>query len=112
MWCLDLLLEARTRRISAGNLLEAYMVIDGARSQELSAEPDATIADLQIAVAPVVREQIEVARDAFQRFGKGSGHPAQLNYGDCFAYALARFRDEPLLFVGNDFAQTDIEPAE
>lgn len=109
--CIDRILEATDRHISAANLLEAYLVIDGARIPEESAEPDVTINDLQIAVAPVNQEQIEIARDAFRRFGKGSGHGARLNFGDCFAYALARYRNEPLLFVGNDFAQTDITPA-
>ena len=58
-----------------------------------------------IDTSAIARE--EIARDAFWRLGKGSGHPARLNYGDCFAYALARSMDEPLLFVGNDVAQTD-----
>jgi len=51
-----------------------------------------------------------VAADAFQRYGKGQGHPAQLNMGDCAVYALAKTTNEPLLFVGNDFSQTDIKP--
>jgi ribonuclease VapC len=59
----------------------------------------------------VTEAQVEIARDAYRRFGKGSGHPARLNYGDCFVYALARLRDEPPLFVGNDFSQTDIASA-
>jgi ribonuclease VapC len=56
-------------------------------------------------------EQARIARDAHARFGKGSGHPAQLNFGDCFSYALARALDAPLLFKGNDFSHTDIRPA-
>lgn len=99
------------RRISAGNLLEAFLVIDGARILELSDELDATVADLQLVIEPVTHEQVQIAREAFRQYGKGSGHPARLNYGDCFAYALARAMDEPLLFVGNDFGRTDVRRA-
>ena len=106
--CLDAIPSTPDRRISAGNLLEAYMVIDGAGKPELSEELDANIADLRLVIEPVTYEHVRIARDAFRRYGKGSGHPARLNYGDCFAYALARFLDEPLLFVGNDFVQTGI----
>lgn len=87
------------------------MVIDGARVPEESAALDATIRDLQLVITPVSPQQVEIARDAFRRYGKGSGHGARLNFGDCFAYALARYRDEPLLFIGNDFALTDVTPA-
>jgi len=59
---------------------------------------------------PFDEPQARVAADAFQRYGKGRGHPAQLNMGDCAVYALAKMVNEPLLFVGNDFSQTDIEP--
>jgi ribonuclease VapC len=59
----------------------------------------------------VDREQAEIARAAYRDFGKGSGHPAGLNFGDCFAYALARARREPLLFKGDDFSQTDVAVA-
>ncbi len=103
--------RASERRISAGNLLEAYMVIDGAGKLELSEELDANITDLRLVIEPVTHEHVRIARGAFRRYGKGSGHPARLNYGDCFAYALARYLDEPLLFIGNDFAQTDIPQA-
>src|SRR5690606_19430427 len=99
------------RRISAGNLLEAYMVIDGVGNPILSPKLDAIIINLRLIVEPVTAEHIRIARDAFRQYGKGSGHSARLNYGDCFAYALARDRDEPLLFIGNDFAQTDITQA-
>ena len=59
----------------------------------------------------VTEAQAKIAREAYRDFGKGSGHPAQLNFGDCFAYALARDRGEPLLFKGNDFSQTDVRSA-
>lgn len=109
--CMAVMRQTSARRISAGNLLEAYMVIDGAGNPDLSEELDADIVDLHLIVESVTVEQIRIAREAFQRYGKGSRHPARLNYGDCFAYALARHLDEPLLFVGNDFAHTDIARA-
>ena len=99
------------RHISAANLLEAYLVIDGARVPEQSAALDATIYDLELVIAPVVHQHIEIARDAYRRYGKGSGHGARLNFGDCFAYALAKSRNVPLLFIGDDFSQTDIASA-
>lgn len=109
--CLDLMLVASSRRVSAGNLLEAYLVIDGGRDPALSAKLDSLIEELRLVVEPVTHEHVQIARDAFHRYGKGSGHGASLNYGDCFAYAIARLRDELLLFVGNDFAKTDIVQA-
>ncbi|PZS06559.1 MAG: VapC toxin family PIN domain ribonuclease, partial [Chloroflexi bacterium] len=57
------------------------------------------------------KDQAQIGREAYKDFGKGSGHPAQLNFGDCFAYALAKVMGEPILFKGNDFAHTDITPA-
>ncbi len=65
----------------------------------------------EILIEPVTEAQVRIARLAYRRYGKGSGHPARLNFGDCFAYALARDRNEPLLFVGNDFVHTDIKSA-
>lgn len=65
----------------------------------------------KISIEPVTEAQARIARQAYRRFGKGNGHPARLNFGDCFAYALARDRNEPLLFVGNDFIHTDIRSA-
>jgi len=62
----------------------------------------------RVEIVPVDEDQAQIARSAWRRFGKGR-HPAALNYGDCFAYALAKSRSAPLLFVGDDFAQTDIE---
>ncbi len=109
--CLDLILRAERRRISAGNLLETYLVIDGAGVSRVSEKLDAVISELRIVTEPVTVEHVYAAREAFHRFGKGSGHPAQLNYGDCFAYALAHHLDEPLLFINDDFARTDIAHA-
>ena len=96
------------KRMSAANYLEAAIVIDGARDPVASRRLDEAIAEAEIEIEPVTREQADVARAAYRDFGKGSGHPAQLDFGDCFAYALAKVRREPLLFEGDDFARTDI----
>jgi ribonuclease VapC len=99
------------KRISAGNLLESYMVIDRRGFPESAMVLDDTIRRAALMVEPVTEAQVALARDAWRRYGRGSGHPARLNYGDCFAYALAQERNEPLLFIGNDFAQTDVTSA-
>lgn len=72
---------------------------------------DDFLGELSVIIAPVTAEQARLAREAYRRFGRGSGHPARLNFGDCFAYALAKVLDDPLLFIGNDFIHTDIRPA-
>lgn len=105
---LTVLLADPSPRISAGNLLETYMVIDRRWGAQAPAVIERAVLPIELIVEPVTEDHVEFARDAWRRYGKGSGHPAQLNYGDCFAYALARERGEPLLFVGNDFARTDI----
>lgn len=96
------------RRLSAGNYLELAIIIDKQRSEPASQRLDAFLAEMQIEIEPVTATQAKLARAAYRQFGKGSGHPAELHYGDCFAYALAKDKGEPLLFKGNDFAQTDI----
>lgn len=98
-------------RISAANLLEAYMVIDRRRGSLAKGTIAEGVMPVGLIVESVTEAHVDIAREAFARYGKGSGHPARLNYGDCFAYALARFLDEPLLFIGNDFTHTDITPA-
>ena len=74
-------------------------------------EFDRLIAAAGVSIAPVTADQARIARAAYRDFGRGSGHPAQLNFGDCFAYALAIDRDEPLLYKGNDFSHTDVRNA-
>jgi ribonuclease VapC len=69
------------------------------------------VKEAQIVVEPVTEAQARIVRAAYRDFGKGSSHPARLNFGDCFAYALAKVKGEPLLFKGTDFAQTDIKSA-
>ena len=96
-------------RISAASLFELYLVIDKERSEPLSQAADAVLAQFPLEVVSVDREHAVTARMAHQRFGRGSGSAARLNFGDCFSYALARETGEPLLFKGNDFAHTDVE---
>ena len=90
--------------MSAATYLECGIVIDGAKDPTASANLDALLRDLRIAIEPVTEAQARLARQAYRDFGKGSGHPARLNFGDCFAYALATERGEPLLYKGDDFA--------
>jgi ribonuclease VapC len=98
-------------RISAANYLETAIVIDGTRDPRSSRGLDEFLREGNFIIEPVTEEQAHVARAAYRDYGRGSGHPARLNFGDCFAYALARTSGEPLLFKGDDFAQTDITPA-
>jgi ribonuclease VapC len=103
--------KAVTLRISAGTLLEAFIVTDGYRSPKLSARLDEIVEHPRIVIEPVTVEQARIARQAYRDYGRGSGHPANLNFGDCFSYALARDKREPMLWKGDDFGHTDIRPA-
>jgi ribonuclease VapC len=96
------------RRVSAASYLEAGIVLDRATDPVSRAALDELLRDLGIEVVPVSIEQARIAREGHRAFGRGSGHPARLNFGDCFAYALAKERNEPLLYRGHDFSQTDI----
>jgi ribonuclease VapC len=95
------------RLLSAANLLEASMVIESQKGEAGGRELDLLLYRAAIEVVAVDQDQVEIARLAWRRFGKGR-HPAGLNYGDCFAYALAKARRLPQLFQGDDFSQTDI----
>ena len=99
------------RRLSAANFVETALVIDASGDPVASRRFDDLIKEAQISIEPVTEAHARIAREAFRDFGKGSGHPAKLNFGDCFAYALARATREPLLFKGDDFNHTDILPA-
>ncbi|WP_419162682.1 type II toxin-antitoxin system VapC family toxin [Candidatus Palauibacter sp.] len=101
--------ETSRCRLSVANLLEASIVI-GVRARAADTELDLFVERAEIELVPVSLEHASAARDAWRRFGKGR-HPAALNFGDCFAYGLARVAGEPLLFKGEDFALTDIEAA-
>jgi ribonuclease VapC len=102
---------ASSRRISCVNWMEAAVVIDGSRDPIASRRFDELVSEAQLSIEPVNEAQARIARDAYRDFGRGSGHPARLNFGDCFAYALARATREPLLFKGQDFTHTDITAA-
>src|SRR3954453_7119655 len=93
--------------ISAASYLEAAVVIDNRGDAMASREFDRFFRRSSIEVAAVTLEHAQVARQAYRDFGKGR-HPAGLNFGDCMAYALAKVRDEPLLFKGEDFGKTDV----
>jgi ribonuclease VapC len=96
------------RRLSAANFVESALLIDGSRDPIASRRFDDLVREAHIAIEPVTEAQARIAREAYRDFGKGSGHPAKLNFGDCFAYALAKTTGEPLLFKGGDFIHTDI----
>jgi ribonuclease VapC len=93
--------------VSASTLLETAIVLGAAHQPAL----DALLESASIEVVPFDHRQALIAREAYLTFGRGSDSPARLNFGDCFAYALATVRDEPLLFKGDDFTHTDVRPA-
>lgn len=105
------LAEAVDPLMSAGTYIEAAIVVDSNRDPVLSGRFDDLLAAARISVEPVTARHAEIARQAYRNFGKGSGHPAGLNFGDCFAYALCRATGRPLLYKGNDFARTDVHSA-
>lgn len=101
----------RNLSVSIVNFVEVGIKLDKDPHEERPALLDEMIRSFGIEIAPVSVELGQIARQAHKDFGRGSGHPARLNLGDCFAYALAKFRGEPLLFKGNDFGQTDLKAA-
>ncbi len=107
----EAILAASAPRISAATLVEAGIVMQGRHGDVGSRNLDVLLSQTRIEVLPLTAAHAALAREAFRRFGKGQ-HPAGLNYGDCFAYALAVALGEPLLFVGSDFGQTDVAVAE
>ena len=102
--------DATVRSVSAVNFVESAVVIDASRDPIATRRFDDFIREADISIVPVTENQAQIAREAYRDFGKGSGHPANLNFGDCFAYALAKESGEPLLFKGDDFAHTDVAP--
>ena len=97
--------------MSVATLLETTIVVSRSKDALHREQLDELLADFSITIIPVSLVQGDFARSAHGKYGKGSGHPAKLNFGDCFAYALAKEMGQPLLFKGNDFAQTDIQSA-
>lgn len=98
----------RTRLVSAATVVEASLVLLGRYGEVGDPQLDRLLRAIGAEVVPVGEEQVTLARDAALRFGRGR-HPAALNFGDCFSYALSVARSEPLLFVGDDFSKTDVE---
>jgi len=103
--------EADTLSMSAAAYLELSIVIDSRKDPAVSREIDQIIERFNIQVEPVTAEQARIARQAYRDYGKGSGHPANLNFGDCLSYALAREKREPMLWKGDDFGHTDLRAA-
>jgi ribonuclease VapC len=103
---------ANRSSMSASTYVELSIVIDGWKNPTLSRRVDELIEQFQIIIEPFTGEQAKIARQAYRDYGKGSGHPAGLNFGDCFSYALAREKREPMLWKGDDFGHTDIRSAQ
>lgn len=108
---IEAIAAAPIRLISAVNLLETQIVLYRRIGPSGLAALEAFLSKAELQVTPVTAATVELALEGFRRFGKGGGNSAQLNFGDCFAYALARERGCPLLFKGRDFALTDIATA-
>jgi ribonuclease VapC len=104
------LARAADIRVSAATWLETAVVVDAARDPVMSGRFDDLIREAGMVVDAVTVEHARIARQAYRDFGKES-HPAGLNFGDCFSYALARATGQPLLFKGDDFTQTDVAVA-
>lgn len=102
---------ADERRVSVVSYVEAGAVIDSSQDPVASRRLDELIEEAGVVMEPVSEEQAHIARQAYRDFGRASGHSAKLNFGDCFAYALAKAKGEPLLFKGQDFGQTDVKTA-
>ena len=109
--CAEAIQRANSRRLSAVSFVETAAVVDGSRDPVASRGFDDLLREAQINIDPVTEAQARIARDAYRDFGRGSGHPAKLNFGDCFSYALAKVTGESLLFKGGDFVHTDVKPA-
>jgi len=105
---LDLIFDTAERRISAFSILEAGSVVLARKGSAGRLIFDSLCEELTLEVVPFTAEHMRLARQAWERFGKGR-HPAALNLGDCCSYALARATGDPLLFKGNDFPQTDLD---
>jgi ribonuclease VapC len=102
---------SKTSKMSAASFLETSIVVDSWKNPVFSREWDELVVRFSIYIEPVTESQARIARQAYHDYGKGSGHPANLNFGDCFTYALAREKREPVLWKGDDFGHTDLRAA-
>lgn len=102
--------EARERKISAGTWMELATVI-ARRHPEKTRLIETLLRSIKLEIVDLTLEQAQLGRDGYRAYGRGTGHRAHLNFGDCFAYALAKATGEPLLFKGDDFVHTDVTPA-
>jgi ribonuclease VapC len=100
-----------TRLTSASSYLETAIVMINRSGPDAPEKVDRLLADLSIDIFPFTQDQAVLAITAYGRYGRGSGHPAGLNFGDCFTYALAKLTEEPVLFKGSDFSRTDLVSA-
>ena len=107
----ELISKAERVRLSVVGYVEAGVVLDSADNPVVTRQFERLIDSSGIELEAVTPQQARLARAAYRDFGKGTGHPAALNFGDCFSYALASETAEPLLFKGDDFARTDLKPA-
>jgi len=107
----DSIRAATSIAISTATFVETAIVIDARGNSLVSRELDEFCEEIALKFVVLDEKQMRIARQAYRDFGKGSGHPARLNFGDCFAYALARAMDEPLLYKGSDFSHTDVRSA-
>lgn len=105
------IVESDQAIVSAASVHEAFCVAVRGRYEGGPSRLEAMVAKLQLEIVPFDLVQLEAAKMAYQKYGRGTGHHANLNMGDCYAYALAKTRRLPLLFKGNDFSHTDVEPA-
>ncbi len=107
----EALAGAESVSVSAATLVEIHAVTHRRGRSEIVRRIDRLLAEFEVDAVPFDAEQARIASDAYREYGRGSGHAANLNLGDCFSYALATTRNEPLLFVGDDFIHTDVSPA-
>ncbi|OBJ70968.1 type II toxin-antitoxin system VapC family toxin [Mycobacterium sp. 1274756.6] len=105
------IVSAETRKLSAASYLECGIVLDSQRDPVISRALDELVEEAGFVIEPVTERQARLARQAYADFGKGSGHAAGLNFGDCLSYALAVDTREPLLWKGDDFTATGIRSA-
>lgn len=105
------LVDAQSSTMSAATYVECSIVLDRHPPGTAGHQLDQFLLETRVALTSFTPEQSRIARRAYRDYGRGSGHPARLNFGDCFSYALATERDEPLLFKGDDFGHTDVRSA-